>query len=423
MSRLPFELMLALRYLRPKRTYVSVITLISIVGVMLGVSVLIIVISVMSGFDRQLREKIIGFNAHLRIESRDGPMGDYEQVMQTVASNRLVRGVAPYVLGQVVVKTQPAEGSPRVVVPLLRGADPRWEGSISSLLGSVKLGTNDLRGYNLLIGRQLAESMNVHVGDALAIYSVRQLEKWDANRKRGSEEAPLAEDYLVGGIFEVGFHDFDYSFIVTSLANAQDLYDLDDTVHGLMVALDDPEHALAARDELVAALGGGFAVSTWMEENSSILEALAVEKNMMLFILFFIMLVAAFGICSTLIAFVVQKTREIGALKALGATQGQIAWLFLSQSLAVGTLGVSAGFCLGLLAVHYRNDFLFFMRRLTGFELFPARIYNFYELPAVLAPLDIAIICGGSLLICLLAGALPAWNASRLKPVEALRHE
>jgi lipoprotein-releasing system permease protein len=423
MSRLPFELMLALRYLRPKRTYVSVITLISIVGVMLGVSVLIIVISVMSGFDRQLREKIIGFNAHLRIESREGPMRNYEQVMRTVAANHLVRGVAPYVLGQVVVKTQPAEGSPRVVVPLLRGADPRWEGRISTLLGSVKLGTNDLRGYTLLVGRQLAEAMNVRVGDALAIYSVRQLEKWDATRKRGSEEAPVAEDYLVGGIFEVGFHDFDYSFIVTSLANAQDLYDLEDTVHGLMVALHDPEQALAARDQLIATLGGSFAVTTWMEENSSILEALAVEKNMMLFILFFIMLVAAFGICSTLIAFVVQKTREIGALKALGATKGQIAWLFLSQSLAVGALGVSAGFCLGLLAVHYRNDFLFFMRRLTGFELFPARIYNFYELPAVIAPLDIAIICGGSLLICLLAGALPAWNASRLKPVEALRHE
>jgi lipoprotein-releasing system permease protein len=327
------------------------------------------------------------------------------------------------VLGQVVVKTQPAEGSPRVVVPLLRGTDPRWEGRISTLLGSVKLGTNDLRGYKLLVGRQLAQSMNVHVGDALALYSVRQLEKWDANRKRGSEEAPLAEDYLVGGIFEVGFHDFDYYYIVTSLANAQDLYDLEDTVHGLMVALHDPDQALAARDQLIATLGGSFDVKTWLEENSSILEALAVEKNMMLFILFFIMLVAAFGICSTLIAFVVQKTREIGALKALGATKGQIAWLFLSQSLAVGTLGVTAGFCLGLLAVHYRNDFLFVMRRLTGFELFPARIYNFYELPAVLAPLDIAIICGGSLLICLLAGALPAWNASRLKPVEALRHE
>jgi lipoprotein-releasing system permease protein len=292
-----------------------------------------------------------------------------------------------------------------VVVPLLRGADPRHEPRISVLLESIKAGTNDLRGYSVLIGRQLAESMRVNVGDALAVYSIRQLEKWDTSRRDGKEEAPVAEDYVVNGIFEVGFHDFD------------------DSVHGLMVALQDPQQANVARAELLAALGGGFNVSTWMDENSSVLEALAVEKNLMLFILFFIMLVAAFGICSTLITFVVQKTREIGVLKALGATSGQVAALFLGQSLVVGLFGVTVGFALGLLAVHYRNNVLFFLRRLTGFELFPSKIYGFYQLPALLDAWDIAVICGGSLLICLLAGLLPAWNAARLRPAEALRHK
>jgi len=134
-------------------------------------------------------------------------------------------------------------------------------------------------------------------------------------------------------------------------------------------------------------------------------------------------LVAAFGITSALITFVVQKTREIGMLKALGATSGQVMWLFLGQSLMVGLLGVLAGYGLGMLAVSYRNEFLQFLRRATGFELFPESIYGFRELPALIVSQDILVICGGSLLICLLAGLLPAWNAGRLRPVEALRYE
>lgn len=420
---MPFELMLALRYLRPKRTFVSVVTLISIVGVMLGVAVLIVVISVMSGFDQQLRDRIIGFNAHLRIESADVPMRNYEPVMRLVSANRRVRGVAPYVLGQVMVKTQPEEGSPRYFVPLVRGIVPEFERTVSQLLDHVERGTNDLHGYRLLMGRQLALNLGVDVGDPLALYSVKQFEDWDSARKHGSEEAPLADDYTVAGVFNLGFHDFDSAFIVCSLANAQDLFNLGDDVHGLLVALHDPEEASQAKSELLATLGGSYLITTWTEENSTILEALVVEKNMMFYLLFFIGLVAAFGICSTLIAFVVQKTREIGTLRSLGATSFQIMWVFLSQSLVLGTLGVVAGFCLGLLALAYRNDFLFWMRRATGFELFPAQVYNFSELPALLMASDVALICGGSLLICLLAGLLPAWKAGRLRPVEALRHE
>ena len=423
MWRLPFELALALRYLRPKRTFVSVITVISIVGVMLGVAVLIIVISVMTGFDRQLRQKIVGFNGHLKVEPFEGTMANYPAVADVIRSNKLVKGTAPFVLGQIMVSTQPGEGNSRFVAPLLRGVDPRTEPQISEVLSKVTQGTNDLRGYSLLLGRQLAEALNVRVGDNLAVYSVRQFERWDRGRKKGKEEAPLAEDYSVKGIFDVGFHDFDYSFVLTSLANAQDLHDMGDNVHGLLVSMSDPERAQELKNDLLIDLGGRFKITTWMEENSAILDALVVEKNMMFYLLFFITIVAAFGICSALITFVVQKTREIGSLKALGATGTQILWVFLSQSMIVGLFGVASGFGLGLLAVIYRNDFLFLMRRLTGFELFPARIYEFNELPAMIIPSDVAVICGGSLVICLLAGLLPAWNASRLRPVDALRHE
>ena len=423
MSRLPFELTLALRYLRLKRTFVSVITVISILGVMLGVAVLIIVIAVMSGFDRQLREKIVGFNAHLKIERMQVPLTDHEKLMQRVAANPRVKGVAPYVEGQVMVKTQPASGAPRYIVPLVRGVDPRFEPRISRLLQSVKAGTNDLSGYSLLVGRQLANNLGLRVGDTMAIYSVRQFEKWDTARKHGSEEAPVAEDFTVRGIFEIGFHEFDYAYLITSLANAQDFFDLNNEVHGLLVALHDPEQAPQVEAELLTTLGADYTIHSSMEENSTILDALVVEKNMMFYLLFFITIVAAFGICSALITLVVQKTREIGTLKALGATSGQVMALFLGQSLVVGVLGVGAGFGLGLLAVTYRHDFLFFMRRVTGLELFPAKIYFFNELPALVLPGDLAMICGGSLVICLLAGLIPAWNAGRLKPVEALRHE
>jgi len=148
-----------------------------------------------------------------------------------------------------------------------------------------------------------------------------------------------------------------------------------------------------------------------------------VEKNVMFYLLIFIVIVAAFGIMNSQITFVVQKTREIGMLRALGATGRQVRWLFLSQSLIIGSIGVTGGFFLGMLALGYRNEFLHFMNRMTGLELFPAQIYAFTELPALIVPRDIVFVCGSALVICVLAGLVPAWTASRLKPVDALRHE
>ena len=159
-----------------------------------------------------------------------------------------------------------------------------------------------------------------------------------------------------------------------------------------------------------------------MEQNSTILDALIVEKNVMFYLLFFIVIVAALCILSAQITFVVQKTREIGMLKALGATNLQISGVFLSQSAIIGVLGVLAGYGLGILALTYRNEFLHFMNHLTGWELFPASIYGFSELPAIIDTRDIAVICGSSFVICILGGVLPALRAGRLKPVEALRY-
>lgn len=431
MSRLPFELFLALRYLRPKRTFVSIITLISVIGVMLGVAVLIIVISVMSGFDQETRNRLLGFNAHMRVVLGGmRPLPNHAQAMRVIASNAQVRGVAPYVLGQVMIETQPEFGNPTVAAPWVRGIDPRYETNVSNLSTNIVLGTHDLAGSSLLVGSGLAREMRLNIGDRLAMYSPsflkeirRRLDERKQDPKKEIDELPLPDDYTVTGIFDVGYNEYNVNVIVTSLENAQELYQLGNSVHGLLVMLHDPFQVHEVARQLSAALGDEFAFLLWPEEHASLLNAILVEKNVMFYLLFFIMIVAAFGIMNSLITFVVQKTREIGMLKALGATRAQILWLFLSQSLIVGVVGVICGFALGMLAVYYRNEFLEFLRKTTRFELFPADIYNFTQLPALIDPMDIAVICGSAILICLLAGLAPAWTAGRLQPVDALRHE
>lgn len=424
MSRLPFELLLALRYLRPKRTFVSIITLISILGVMLGVAVLIIVISVMSGFDHDLREKVFGFNAHLKIFANGQTMENYALVENLVASNKSVKGVAPFCLEQVMVKTQPASGQPLFAAPWVRGVDPQAEARVSDLPSSIVAGQFDPGHQGLVVGTVFAENMQLRVGDRVAVYSPQDLKRMEETRGKDVEKAVLPGDFEIRGIFDAGFFEFNASIVIASLADAQALYDLEDSdsIHGLMVALHNPYQAQRVARELEQSLGDEYRVTTWMED-SPLMMAVAVEKNVMLYILFFIVIVAAFGITCTLITFIVMKTREIGLMKALGASNGQVMWVFLGQSLIVSVVGVAVGLGLGLLALAYRNEFLFAMRRFTGFELFPAQIYGFSELPALIVPGDIAIICGGSLLICLLAAAFPAWHASKLNPVEALRHE
>ncbi len=424
MSKLPFELLLALRYLRPKRTFVSVITLISVVGVALGVAVLIIVISVMSGFDHDLREKILGFNPHITVGEGGAPMQHYARVAKIISQNKNVRSVAPFVLGPVLVETQGGTNRPSMQdAPIMSGIDPEAGSKMGNLSHSIIAGEYNLSGRGVIVGSIFADNLHLWVGDHLSIYSAREIKKMKEARDRKEDEAILPDDYEVRGIFDVGYYEDDARYITVSLENAQDLYGLDDSVHGLYVMLNDPYQAQTVKDQLTNTLGGDFYVSTWMEQNSTMLNALIVEKNVMFYLLFFIVIVAALCILSAQITFVVQKTREIGMLKALGATNLQVSGVFLGQSAIIGVLGVLAGYGLGILALTYRNEFLHFMNRLTGWELFPAKIYGFSELPAIIDARDIAVICGSSFVICILGGVLPAIRAGRLKPVEALRYE
>lgn len=422
--RLPFELSLALRFLRPKRTFVSIITLISIIGVTLGVAVLIIVMSVMSGFDLMLRERLLNFNYHIKVFSENRLMTGYSEVREKLLKIEAVKGVAPFVIGPVLVETQPNEGQAQIATPFIRGVDIDLEQTVSSLVSSNNLVQGDMNlSEGVLVGSEIRSQLNLKVGDYLAVHSARSFHRIRDSQEEGKDVVLLPDDYEVRGVIDVDFYDYNANFMLTSIESAQDLFDLGDSVHGLGVRLEDASLAEETRQNLINLLPAGLTVRTWEDENSHLLEALRVERNVMFYLLFFVMIVAAFGITSSQITFVVQKTPEIGTLNALGATGGQIMRVFLSQSFVVAVLGLAFGFGLGLLALYFRNEFLVFMRDLTSFEIFPASIYGFQALPAKIVTGDLVKIGIGSFIICILAGLLPAWNASRLRPVEAFRHE
>ena len=429
MSGLPYEFALALRYLRPKRTFVSIITLICILGVTLGVAVLIIVISVMTGFGIQIRERLIGFNAHVTIESaRDAEIQDWEALSKRISTNAWVKGVSPYVNTQIMIKTQPTDGRPSAIFgTIARGIDPALEAKNSKLTNTLMNGQFKLGPNSLLVPYVVARNYRIQVGDRLAIYSVPALERMVESLRKGEEEARNADDYTVRGIIDLGMNDLNANLILTSLPDAQDLWGQGNRegVQGLSVMLYsfDDTATLKASRELQRQLGSDYFVGSWLTTNSDYLDAITTEKRVMFYILFFIVIVAAFGIMSALITFVVQKTREIGILKAIGATPTSVALLFLGQSLVVGVLGVLSGLGAGLLALRYRNEFLGAMNRLTGYDLFPASIYQFSALPAKVVPEDVLVICLVSMVICVLAGVLPAIRAAWLQPVDALRHD
>ncbi len=414
MTRLPFELFLGLRYLKPKRTFVSVITVISLAGVTIGVWVLIAVIAVMSGFDRELRQKLIGMHAHVTVSAAGSPLDRQQQQLIEQDARKLprVKAVSPYVLGLVLV-----EFNRHVATPYVKGIDPQGEVQVSQLAQYIKVGKLDLAGDKVVIGRDLADQLGVFLGDKITVYSPRNLEK------RG-KEVYLPMDLEVTGIFESGMFEYDVGLIFTSLETAQDLYEMGNAVHGIEVMTDDPVAGAAeVARELNRELPPPLRAQTWAELNKRLLGAIQVEKTMMFFILILIIVVAAFGIMSTLITVTVQKTRDIGVMKALGATPRKILAVFLLQGFTVGVIGVAAGVALGLLTVDNINPINHFLSHILGIDLFPQDIYNFAEIPAFLTPRDLLTITGSALVICTLAGLLPALRAARLEHVEALRHE
>ncbi len=429
--KLPFSLFLALRYLKPKRTFVSIITLISVLGVTLGVTVLILVIAVMTGFDRELRQKVIDFDAHIQVTTQE-VMSNWRDITVNVRNTEGVVATAPYVQGPVIV-----EFETRRLAPLIRGIDPEEEEKVIPLQKFIKRGELDLSGDTTVLGVELARKLSIDVGDVLTIYSpgnlsqildgIKKLEtKNEADEQAAIDQlrdVVLPKELTVTGIFETGHYLHDSEFLLVPVHVGQELYGLGDALHGITVKTVDPYGAERVKQSFQRFLKPPEYAQTWIDMNSQYFEAIRLERTVMFFLLFFIVIVAAFGIMNTLITVTVQKTREIGIMKAIGANIWQIVWVFLAQGMVVGLFGTLAGLGLGMTLIRYRNEFSQWLTSTFGIEVFPRQVYQFSQIPAEVVPKDVAIICIGAFIICSLAALIPAYFAARLDPVKALRFE
>ena len=408
--RLPFSLSMALKYLKPKKSLVSIVTLISMVGVALGVAVLIIVLSVMTGFDEVWRDRILKFNAHVNLLPRTGLVESWESLCEEALFLEEVVGAAPMIDGLVLTQTES-----RMHTPILRGVDVEREKSVSEVPDSIIDGEFSLDYGEIVIGNGVARRMNLHVGDVVNIFAPQGL--------LSESGIPLPDELRVSGIFYVGMFEFDEGYVYTSLSTASSLFDIEQGVNSVKLMLNNPMEATLVADKLESTLDDKIYPQTWMQAHQQIFTALQVEKNMMFFLLAFVALVAAFSITNTLITLTVQKTREIGLLKALGFRNSGIMGIFVWMGLLQGIIGTVSGIGLAYLALYYRNDILRFMSNEWRLDLLPPELYQLSQLPAKTSIIDVGLVAGLVLLFCMLAGMLPAWRAARMEPVDALRFE
>ncbi len=426
----PFSLFLALRYLRPKRTFVSIITLISIAGVTLGIMVLIVVISVMTGFDRELQRVVLGFEPHITI-SNGALLENWRELLPKVDNTPGVLAAAPFVQGPVL-----AEHEGHVFTPTMRGINLEAEQKIIDLRKTIVQGTADLESDTVILGAGLADSLGVRVGETITVYAPGNIngiieemrrEQDDPTAKKKTladlkDTIVLPSELRVIGIFESGRNIYDAGVMIVPLFVAQELYILGDAVHGISVKTANAEAADTVKAALDPQLGDA-AAETWFEKNHDRFDAVRLERHVMFIILMFLVVIAAFGITSTLITVTVQKRREIGILKALGANTAQIVWVFLAQGMFVGFFGNLTGLIAGMTLITYRNPFRNWLSETLHIEIFPASIYELNGIPAEIVPRDVATICISAFFICSLAALIPAYAAARLDPVKALRYE
>lgn len=425
--RLPADIFLALRYLRPKRTFLSVISLMAVLGPLLGVAILIIVTSVMAGFDHDIKAGIMSMDAHLTVTPLN--QGCFEEpgpVMEALEAAGREEGLraAPVLECSALIQLRDT-----VYPKYIRGILPEREWRVTSLQQHFERTGYQLREGEAAVGRRLAGMLGLRPGDEFLVHSPAKLTRgiqWKANGQvevGEQDEVYLPEKCRVATSYSMGVSDYDDNIIVLHIDQAADLVGLDwGSATSIQAAVDNPMEigGVAAR---LRRQFPALAFTTWQEKNQLLFNTLQSEKNLMSFLMTFIVLVASFAIAATLITVAVKKTREIGIMKAVGISSATIGRVFLFQGMVIGGIGTALGTAAGLLVLHYRTAIARLLSAVMGVEVFPAELYHLTAIPALTTPGDLLRIVATAVVICMLASLIPSLYASAFSPAESLRSE
>jgi lipoprotein-releasing system permease protein len=416
MAATPYEWLIGTRYLRSahRRGFVSFVALMSVCGLTLGVATLIVVLSVMNGFERELRSRILAVTSHAELTGTSGPLADWRTLAERARRQSGVAAAVPYVESQAMLANGTAMAGATV-----RGVLPQEERSATGLAQRVTEGNlADLApgGYGIILGSELAHELGAHLGGTVVVIAPQ-------GTATPTGVVPRMRRFRVVGIFSSGMYEYDRGLALTEMSDAARLFRLGEGVTGLRLALTDPLRAPEVAVRVARALGGDFYVSDWTQNHANFFRSIEITKSMMFVILLMLVAVAAFNIVATLVMIVKEKQTDIAILRTLGAAPRNVLATFAVQGVLIGLAGTVLGAGLGTLLSDNLETLVGGLERLTGVKFIDASVYYLSDLPAYVEWPDVLRICGVALLLCALATIYPAWRAARTAPAEALRHE